>query len=275
VAEHPLDGAQRKIERAWEHRQALRREIKEFDATNPYWLEAVPESKPGHYAARLRAGGEPPIRLSIIAGEMAYEYISALNHIAWGLAAKKLGRKKALEERAKIQFPIGLTPAKFRKQKVVKEALVSRRAIKVMRELQPYTGPDGEDGAPKHSLWLMKELADSDKHRVLAPRVSSLMFREWEWAWEKPRKGEAFSITKVLRPGQRLYEGKVLGRIAFADGSAREKVDVHHADIPIDVLFETEAYMLGMHDFGNARAFMTRALRELAPLFPPRPDADA
>jgi hypothetical protein len=268
MAEHPLDGVRSKIERAWAHRKQLRAEIKAFEDARPYTIVARRGEKPGEYLASLRAATEPPIRLSVLAGEMAYEYISALNHVAWVLVARKVGKKEAWKERMSIQFPIAVDPAAFREQRIVKKRLVSQPAVRIMGELQPYSGRDGEKGARKHSLWLMKELADSDKHRVLAPRVSSLLLREWEYDWDNSRKGETFTITNLLKKGQRLEDGVVLGRLEFTDGAERENVEVRHADIPTDVYFETEEYMLNLNDFGNAHAFMHRALDQLAPLFP-------
>jgi hypothetical protein len=270
MAEHPLDGVRSKIERAWAHRKQLRAEIKAFEKSQPYTIVATHGDKPGEYLARLRVAAEPPIRLSVLAGEMAYEYISALNHVAWGVAGRNRGKTKAWNKRMSIQFPMDLDTAGFGKQAIVKQRLVSQRALRIMSELQPYTGHEGQKDARKHTLWLMKDLADSDKHRVLAPRVSSLTLREWEYGWDNLRRGEKFTITKVLKPGQRLYDGKLLGRLEFPDGVERKKVEVQHADIPTDVYFETEKCILHLNDFGNAHAFMHHALDQLAPLFPLR-----
>jgi hypothetical protein len=270
MPEHPLDGVRSKIERAWAHRKQLRAEIKSFEEANPYTIVAKHGGRSGQYLACLHVDAEPPIRLSVLAGELAYEYISALNHVVWVLAARKIGKKAAWDKRMSIQFPIALDPAQFRKQSIIKRRLVSQRAERIIGELQPYTGLDGVEGARKHSLWQMKELADSDKHRVLAPRVSSLELREWEYGWDNLQRGEKFEITKVLKPGERLDDGKVLGRLEFPDGKDRENVEVQHAPIPTDVYFETEDYMLNIHDFGNAHAFMHIALKKLEPLFPER-----
>jgi hypothetical protein len=270
MAEHPLDGVQGKIERAWEHQKRLRKEIKEFAASKPYSIAAEFDPASGWHLARLRTAAEPPVRLSIIAGEMAYEYVSALNHVAWVLAARKLGKREAWACRMNVQFPITLAKNQFEKQVLIKRGLVSKDAIKIISDLQPYTGRDGEKGARRHSLWLLKELADSDKHRVLAPRVSSLILQDWEYGWENLRKSDRFKSEKLLRRGQRLGDGTVLGRIRFIDGNERGNVTVKHGAIPIDVLFETEQWMLTTSDFGNAHAFMNHALRALTPLFPPR-----
>jgi hypothetical protein len=272
VREHPLDGVQGKIERAWEHQRKLRSEIKAFKASKPYSVDVRFDPSSGWHVARLRVASEPPVRLSIIAGEMAYEYISALNHVAWELAARKLGRKRAWKCRLSIQFPVTMGPEQFDKQLLAKKGLVSKQALSVMRRLQPYTGPDGEKGARRHPLWLLKELADADKHRVLAPRVSSLVLRELEYDWDAPKAGEDFRIQRLLRPGERLYDGKALGRIRFATRNAKGRVSVKHGDILIDVLFETDDWMLTTTDFGRAHAFMTSALKALAPLFPARAD---
>jgi hypothetical protein len=273
VRVHPLDGVQGKIERGWEHQRKLRTEIKAFEASKPYSVGVTFDPESGWHVARLHVASEPSVRLSIIAGEMAYEYISALNHVAWELAARKLGRKRAWACRMSVQFPVTVAPEQFEKQVLAKEGLVSKQALDVLRQLQPYAGRDGQKGARRHSLWLLKELADSDKHRVLAPRVSSLVLRELEYDWDTPKAGEDFKIQGLLRPGQRLYDGKALGRIRFATRNAARNVTAQHGDIPIDVLFETGDWMLTTTDFGTAHAFMTRALKALAPLFPPRADA--
>jgi hypothetical protein len=273
VPEHPLDGAQRKIERASEHQRTLRREIKAFAATNPYSVGVEFDAASGWHVARLRVSAEPPIRLSVIAGEMAYEYISALNHVAWVLAARKRGRERAWKKRTQIQFPIALDPAGFAAQPIVKNSHVSRSAIAAFAGLQPYTGRDGEAGARNHSLWHLKEIADSDKHRVLAPRISSMLLREIEYDWPNIKRGDRFKIERLLRPCHRLYDGKALGRIRFADNRIRV-VSASHGDLNVDVSFGAGEWMLSVRDFGDARAFMNRALGELALLFPPRPDAD-
>jgi hypothetical protein len=271
MREHPLDGVRGKIERAWEHQKKLRAEIKAFEAAKPYSVSVVFDPGSRWHVARLRVAAEPPLRLSIIAGEMAYEYISALNHVAWELAARKLGQKRAWACRMRVQFPATLTPSEFDKQPLAKERLVSKQALSVMRELQPYTGRDGQEGARRHSLWLLKELADSDKHRVLAPMISSLVLRELEYDWDNPTRADEFKIERLLRPGQRLYDGKALGRIRFSAGNDEANVSVRHGEIPINVLFGTKDWMLTTNDLGNAHAFMTRALKALEPLFPARP----
>lgn len=100
--------------------------------------------------------------------------------------------------------------------------------------------------------------------------MSTLVLRELEYEWEQPREADNFKIKRLLRPGQRPYDGKALGRIRFSTGNAEAKVTVKHGEIPIDVLFETGDWMLTTNDFGNAHAFMTTALKALEPLFPPR-----
>jgi hypothetical protein len=99
------------------------------------------------------------------------------------------------------------------------------------------------------------------------------VLRELEYAWDELRKGDKFKIERLLRPGQRLYDGKALGRIRFAADNPKPNVSVKHGEILIDVLFDAGDWLLTTSDFGNAHAVMTRALKALEPLFRPRPDA--
>jgi hypothetical protein len=270
VTEHPLDGAEAKIARAWEHSKTLRTEIRAFIKREPYRVAVDFDPKSGWHIAHLRAPEEPPLRLSIIAGEMAYEYISALNHVIWELAARKMGRKRVWNHRMSVQFPVTTSPEIFAKQALVRKRYISKPALAVVETLQPYSGPNGQAGAFSHPLWLTKEVADSDKHRILAPRITQLILKELEYDWDETAATDP-DIERLISPGQILDDGTELGRVRFAVGNAEAKVRVSHGEIPVDILFGSGKWALSVRDFGNTHAYVNAALRRLAPLFPIRP----
>jgi hypothetical protein len=98
-------------------------------------------------------------------GSIAHQGYSALNHIAWALAARKLGTSKALANRRQLDFPICDSEAEFKRLKVLKH--VSRQAAQKFEGLQPYQRRAENHGRIQHPLLLVKELANADKHRVL------------------------------------------------------------------------------------------------------------
>jgi hypothetical protein len=271
VADHPLDGAEAKIARAWEHRKALRAEISRFLKTEPYPVVVDLDPQTGWHVARLRVLKEPPLLLSIIAGEMAYEYVSALNHLVWELAARKLGRNNVWKYRMGIQFPIAASPESFLKPVLVRKRYVSKRALAIIEGLQPYNGRDGLPGAQSHPLWLIKNVADSDKHRILAPRITRFTITGLEFAWNESIAAGP-EIEPLIQPGQRLDDGTELERIRFSSGNNQANVRVDR-QLPTDILLGSGEWALTLLDFGNTHAVMRRALRHLEPLFPPRPDS--
>lgn len=268
MADHPLDGAEAKVARAWEHRKALRAEISRFLKTDPYPVVVDLDPQTGWHVARLRVLKEPPLLFSIIAGEMAYEYVSALNHLVWELAARKLGRKKVWKYRMGIQFPIAASPESFLKPVLVRKQYVSKRALAIIESLQPYNGRDGLPGAQSHSLLLLKNVADSDKHRILAPRLTRITIGDLEFEWDRS-VASGPEVEPLLQPGQGLYDGTELERIRFSSGNDQANVRVDR-QLPIDILLGSGEWALTLGDFGNAHAAMHRALRHLEPLFPPR-----
>lgn len=269
MGDHPLDGAEAKIARALQHRKALRTEINQFLKTEPYPVVVDLDPQTGWHIARLRVLQEPPLLISIIAGEMAYEYVSALNHLVWELAARKLGRKKVWKYRMGIQFPIAASPESFLKPVLVRKRYVSKPALTIIERLQPYNGRDGLPGATGHPLWLIKTVADSDKHRILAPRLTRITIAGLDFAWDQS-VASGPETEPLLQPGQRLYDGTELERVRFNTGNDQANVRVDR-QLPTDILLGSGQWALTLSDFGNAHATMNRALRHLEPLFPARP----
>jgi hypothetical protein len=258
-----------KMRRAREHHQALGSEIAAFIKRNPYRVAVEFEPQSGWHIAYLRVIEEPPLHISVLAGEFAYQCVSALNHIVWELAARKLGRKRVFDYKNGIQFPVTSSKEWFHKQALVHKGYVSRASLAVIEELQPYKGRHGMASISRDSLWLIKDIADSDKHRVLVPRFSQLILEDLRFVWDE-EAASGPTIEPILKPGHRLNDGTHLARIRFATGNSEANVRMDN-EPATDVLLGSRDWMLTVRELRNAIAYMNTAIRKLSKLFPPRP----
>jgi hypothetical protein len=265
VLERPLEGVEAKIDRAGEHLERVRDDSRRFFEREPYRVTVDLEPETGWYVAHVRIKEQPPIALSVIVGEFAYECISALNHAVWQLASRKRGRIKVEGIKEQIQFPIALSPSRFAEKGLIKNGHVSKKAVAVISELQAYQGWRGEAGAETHPLSVLKELADSDKHRVLAPQLGSVDFGKLTWEWN-PGARDPEEIDH-LRRGQSLDDGTQLKRIRFRVGNDKAKVHVD-GDLSPEIAFGAGEWAIHIRNLESGLVNMKRCLNRLATLFP-------
>jgi hypothetical protein len=267
VTERPLEGAEVKLRRAREHLERLGTESADFLESDPYRVVVEFDSKSGWYLVKARIIEHAPIEMSVTVGEFAYECISALNHIVWQLAARKRGRRKieGKQLREQIQFPVATSSERFLEKGLVKNGHVSKAALTVIGELQPYFRWNGEARAKSHSLWVLKELADADKHRVPAPRWGSLDLGNLSLAWD-PNAAEprSWPVPRRLRT---LNDGACLQRVRFGVGNDIANVHVEGDPAP-EITFGTADFLVGPRDLAAANFYMGRALGKLGALFP-------
>jgi hypothetical protein len=261
VLEDPLEGTKAKLERADEHLQALHTESKRFLKRKPYAFTVDFESEAGWYVVRSQIIEQPPIKLAVLVGEVAYECISALNHAVWQLAARKRGRHKVEEIRREIQFPVALTPGKFREEPVIRKKHISAAAITVLDELQPH---DAKHRPPnQHSLFVLKEIADADKHRVLVSRFAEVRLGGLKLDWSNASSDP--EIIDAPISGKWLEDGTELTRLRFA-GENKPEVRVTGDPAPA-ILFGTREFSVAIRDLNTATAYMRHAVERLTSLF--------
>src|SRR5580704_11097488 len=85
---HPLlDGVKAKIDRATQHLETFRRDSNVFEE-GAYHTLAQPDLPAGVFRlfAKDMGLGSPPVQLMLLAGEIAYQLRSALDHIAFVFA---------------------------------------------------------------------------------------------------------------------------------------------------------------------------------------------
>jgi len=265
---HPaLEAAYAKRDRAREHLETLELEADEFLRGYPYRVGIEIDPEITWYTAYLKIVKEPPPRLSVLVGEIAYECLSALNHLVWELAARKQGRKRVMKIKRSIQFPVCIGPSHFANQALVKDRLISRPALAKIARLQPYVTPRRSYLTPNASLRWVKDIADSDKHRVLARGFGELRLDDIEWEWDETVADGP--ITEDLSPpdGLPLEDGAHIGRIRFRTGHLDAGVDVDRQP-GADILFDTGAEQVRILHMEAALFWLEKvALPWLEPLF--------
>jgi len=100
-------------------------------------------------------------------GDTIQNFRSALDHLVWGLV--KVGSVPRPKDPKGVQFPMATSGKSFRNQLGRRLPGVPREYRAIIRRYQPYRA--GEK--PKAIRWL-RNLSDTDKHRVLIPAVVSL-----------------------------------------------------------------------------------------------------
>jgi hypothetical protein len=267
---HPaLEAAYAKRDRAREHLETLEDEADEFLRGYPYRVGIEIDAESRWYTAYLKVVEEPPPRLGILVGEIAYECLSALNHLVWELAARKNGRRKVLKLKRSIQFPVCSSPRHFASQTLVKDRLVSAAALTEIQWLQPYLTPYRySPRRPNASLGWIKDIADADKHRVLARGFGEIRVDDLDWLWDETRASGPIEESLVA-PWDGPFEDETkLGRIRFEVGHHKTTVDVDRQP-GADILFDTGSEQIRIRHMEAAWTWLDQmALPLLAPLFP-------
>ena len=109
-----------------------------------------------------------------------------MDHIVWELAGRPSART------AKTQFPIFETEARFT-ERGTKQFLkgVSSNAIRLIKSEQPFSArKDGTIEGTRSPLWHLKELSDTDKHRMI--HVTACMLAAFNL--EFPKVAEPFQL---------------------------------------------------------------------------------
>jgi len=163
---HPLNGIRAKMQRADEQIKNLNAEVSDWLEKNRHLYRTIHEPDYDARQAILRVTGpSPPLRFSVIAGEIVHHLRSCLDHLVYQLVIANSGPPDGKLERV-LQFPICDTPKKFEVAVVKRGQIkgVSDAAAAEIERRQPY---HNKVDIRLHPLWLLRELDDADKHRLL------------------------------------------------------------------------------------------------------------
>lgn len=173
---HPLAGVDAKLDRAVTHINNLQQQVAVFADREPYTVRV--DEKPqqggtvGHLTAvRNHSVGPYDVGMVLLAGEALYQLRSALDHLLHqlvilnGNAAKLIGSRQH-------QFPIFETSDGYRANAPRKIDGVSNHVARLIEGEQPYSR---RPHAPREDpLWLLQDLNNTDKHRVIPTTMVQL-----------------------------------------------------------------------------------------------------
>jgi hypothetical protein len=167
MAVDPIGSAWQKFSWASKHMERVATALEESANPNAHPIAFEVNIEPPHgNVAVVRVTQLPNIRTDygLSLGDTVQNFRSALDHLAWGLV--KVGRDPRPKDPKGVQFPMATSYKSFRNQRLPG---VPREYRAIIRNYQPYKS--GEK--PKAIRWL-RDLSDTDKHRVLIPTVVSL-----------------------------------------------------------------------------------------------------
>lgn len=160
---HPLNGSFAKLKRARKHIQSLRREVTVFLNHRPYTARFEKDSRAGiiRLVARASKFSEPPIDFALLAGEVAHQLRSALDHAVYDLCSLRYSRPPTYR---RTQFPIFDTLAEYEKarRRMIKD--IPRSASSLIKRVQPY---HRKTAIREDPLWMLHDLNNTDKHRLI------------------------------------------------------------------------------------------------------------
>lgn len=232
-------GAMAKLARAQEHFAEYEVERDMYLEREPYGVDFKYDHASGWHVSRFRVLEEPPPILSVLLGEIAYATLSALNHLTWELAERKLGKRQLGKVKRDIQFPVCRTPNHFANSPLARKRLVGRKSLRAIERLQPYDGRLGLRRGSSHPLALTKAIADADKHRLLVGRFAQIRFTPMRLEWNESVTGRGEYTQRGPGTLPPLLDGVELTRVKFLEGNSKAKVRA--AGSPeVDLLLSTD-----------------------------------
>jgi hypothetical protein len=166
---HPLAGAVAKFNHSKQQFDLLRSEIGEFFEQDP-----MPHHSRGYFdpsgwewIERFQVRELPPLRFGVTLGDCLHNLRSALDHLICQLTLLDGGTMADCEQ---TQYPIASkSEGQFERMADHRIPKLSRHHRAMVKRTQPYRA--GEDAAV-HPLFVLAELSNADKHRVLNPTFS-------------------------------------------------------------------------------------------------------
>jgi hypothetical protein len=216
---YPLVGAQLKAYWAGKDVDTLHKEIGAFLKEDARRILDKYEPQLGAYVRYVFPGSDARTEWSLLLGDIAHNYRSCLDHIAWQLAiANSPTRNPKDQWKANdISFPIYTCRRKYlrKRHSAWRHQGLSSTHRRLIRHFQPYQRRDAPEA---HPLWHLHELSNIDKHQVLhttlvainpaIPKPGKLSKKildpetgEFEMVYEAPEGMPGATMEVILRPG--------------------------------------------------------------------------
>ena len=235
---HPLDGCREKIKRANEHIFQIHHDVfvggKVPAPDNPVLTQYDPETSSLIFTCQ---GPVPilPLSFSILSGEVTYQLRSALDHLVYQLIVVKTKQPPTFPSAFPIVGKGKMTKRGWRSasdeyvaQTSRLEQDISSAAETIIKGLQPFHRGASYDEDP---LWLLHELNNTDKHRLLLLTVHSLTLCKFTVT------GRDKTIEVTFPQRVRFEDNAEIGRWP-ADQSFGEPDVSMNARLSVDIAFK-------------------------------------
>ena len=218
-----LMGVRAKLERGAEHLKQLRSECEAFEAMPPFTV--MTEIRDGRRLLVAEVTEDPPVRISVIFGELVNACNSALDHLAWSFATPQTAHDERL-----IKFVISSTAESFSRDEERLGGLLPPPILGDMKRFQRW-GPGIEGGELLGTqLAEMRKLSNREKHRTLL--VAAAMVRPGELLmgsegqpikfWDQPTEPEG--RRAILDPSRaKLGKPQFWASVALDEPDIRER----------------------------------------------------
>lgn len=149
-----------------------------------------------------------PVEWGLLIGDVAHNYRSCLDHVAWALVERGRTPPRALteEQKGKIYFPVIPSRTWFNKSLARLLPGVRRADIAVVRRYQPYH--ERESRRPRHALAVLHSLSNDDKHRSVQPAQAAPQAATYDIKNVRDclvtRVAESFVVRETLQVGTQL-----------------------------------------------------------------------
>lgn len=158
-----------KLERAREHLISLQTRIQAFLDSDPYDQIAQQYQRPAEtilVVLHLKKRFELPVVLPLIVGDTIYNMRSALDHLAYGLAAAHASATGRSLDVDLVNFPLHIDGGAFSEKGAGTRAIsqMSPDVQRIIKAMQPHLAGDK---AGEHPLGVLNKLSNMDKHRHL------------------------------------------------------------------------------------------------------------
>ena len=256
MARHPLDSFLDKLNRAEDHLKAIRAAVRELGQIDFYDLRTELDYK-RRPVARFRNVRRPnllDVDIPLLIGDCVYNYRSALDHLAYALAAAYTDPLPDSWAKSSA-FPIFNSGTKYRRRAsrgaAWKMRGMSRFARGAIERVQPY---HRRKHPPLRFLWILEELSNIDKHRFI--HVTGAVAAEGSGEITGANAVRQIKIRQFVRPIEEGARFQVIETGLPAPAEVQVK-----ADITPDVIFDVRAELRLVR--GHYVAETLQAVREV------------
>jgi hypothetical protein len=234
--EPPLEGAWLKVDRAGHHLATLDQAIAAWnqDGTQPYALRTTDIDRATGWAEiRLHESSPLPLGWGVIVGDAVHNLRSALDHLAWQVVSRDGG-----DPTEQTMFPIVDDAAYWSKAARRRLPGASYESRSFFEELQPYQRSRDPRMVKRQPLYVLRELSNIDKHRVVHPAWAAVRatpdirmdFRS------NLDAGELLETELLLHSDEALHDGMLLLRARFPLPGPKPEVRLE-TELPLYVGF--------------------------------------